>query len=58
MRHPRRGDDAGLFVVLAQQSDSRFELLLRHLLRAGQQDGTGILDLIEEDVLKKFAIED
>ena len=47
---PRRGDDAGLGVVLAQERDGGLELLLRHLLRAGEQDGAGVFDLVEEEL--------
>ena len=46
---PRRGDDARLVVVLAQQVDGGLQLLLRELLGAGEQDGAGILDLVEEE---------
>ena len=47
---PRRGDDAGLVVVLAQQVDGGLQLLLAHLLGAGEQDGARVLDLVEEEL--------
>ena len=46
---PRGGDDAGLVVMLAQQRYGRLQLLLAHLLAAGEEDGAGIFDLIEEE---------
>ena len=47
---PRRGDDARLLVVLAQQGHDGFQLLLRQVLRAGEQDGARVLDLVEEEL--------
>ena len=47
---PRRGDDAGLVVMLAKERDGGLQLLLAHLLAAGKQDGAGVFDLIEEEL--------
>ena len=53
---PRGSDDAGLFIVLAQQGDRCLKFLLRHLLRTAKQDGAGILDLIEEELAEVLDI--
>ena len=46
---PRGGDDARLGVVLTQQRDDGLQLLLAHALRAAEQDGAGVFNLVEEE---------
>ena len=46
---PRGGDDACLGVVLTQQRDDGLQLLLAHALRAAEQDGAGVFNLVEEE---------
>ena len=51
-RVPRGCDDGGLFVVRAQQRHGGVQLLLGHILRAAQQDGAGVLDLVVVEFAK------
>ena len=46
---PRRGEDARLVVVLAQQRHRRLELFSRYVLGAAEDDRARMLDLIEEE---------
>ena len=46
---PRGGDDARLGVVLTQQRDDGLQFLLAHALRAAEQDGAGVFNLVEEE---------
>ena len=43
---PRGGNDGGVLVVLAQQSDASFELFGLDTVRAAQNDGVCVLDLV------------
>ena len=55
-RVPRRGDDGGLFVVPAQQRNGRGQFILRQVLRAAQNDGAGVLDLVVVKFTEVFHI--
>ena len=46
---PGRGDDAGVFVVLAQKVDALLDALLSGVLGAAEDDGFGVFDLIDEE---------
>ena len=43
---PRGGNDGGVLVVLAQQSDAGFKLFGLDTVRAAQNDGVRVLDLV------------
>ena len=43
---PRGGNDGGVLVVLAQQSDAGFKLFGLNTVRAAQNDGVCVLDLV------------
>ena len=43
---PRGGNDGGVLVVLAQQSDAGFKLFRLDTVRAAQNDGVCVLDLV------------
>ena len=43
---PRSGNDGGVLVVLAQQSDAAFKLFGLDTVRAAQNDGVCVLDLV------------
>ena len=47
---PRGRDDPGGLVVLTDQRHDGLQLLLRHVLRAGEQDGARVFDLIQEEL--------
>ena len=54
---PRGGDDGGDGVFLAQHGDAGIELLLAQPLRAGEDDGAGVLDLVVEELAEVLHID-
>ena len=53
---PRRGEDGGGGILLLQQVDSGFQLLLRKLLRAREDDRAGRFDLVVVELAEVFHI--
>ena len=53
---PRSGDDGGVGVVLLQQGDDLVQLVLGHVLGAGEDDGAGGLDLVIEELAEVLHI--
>ena len=54
---PRGGDDGRVRVVLAQELDGVEELLLLHPVRAAEDDGRGVLDLIVEELAEVLHVD-
>ena len=53
---PGRGDDARLFVVLAQQGHALFDLFGLGQLGAAEYDGLGALDLVDEELAEVVGV--
>jgi 20S proteasome subunit beta 7 len=53
----RSGDDGSLFIVLSEKSHRFVYLCIGHLVRTGQDDGAGMLDLVDEELTEVLDIE-
>ena len=53
---PRGGNDGGVLVVLAQQSDAGFKLFGLDTVRAAQNDGVCVLDLVVIELAEVFHV--
>ena len=52
----RSGDDGGLFVVLSEQGHGFVDFCVGHLVGTGQDDGAGMLDLVDEELTEVLDI--
>ena len=53
---PGRGDDAGVRVVLPQEVDALLDALLGGVLGAAEDDGLGVLDLVDEELAEVLGV--
>ena len=53
---PRGGDDAGLFVVAAQEGDALVQTVLGDVLGTAQHDGLGAFDLVKEEFAEVLGV--